>query len=141
MFEVVPCGQLSSPRIVHDYCRTEFGSLHNGLNFTTIPYALPSTLCEKKIDSSFFIAIAALKEGIAVKKGQQPVFGGSTFEEIFSHGLWDEHTRKEEAELRQEIEVIQGDDAGTVDGTAGRPHAKLRSIRGSKNEQTQGKGA
>ena len=134
MIEVVPRGQLSPPRIIHDYRRTGLGSLHNCLNFTTIPHALASTLCEKKINSTFLIAIAALKEGIAIEKGQQPVFGGSTFEEIFSYGFGNEHTRKEEAKLRQEIEVIQRNDAGTVDGAAGRPHAKLRSIRRSKNE-------
>jgi hypothetical protein len=57
MIEIVPRGQLSPPRIVHDYRRTELGSLHNCLNFTTIPHALASTLCEKKINSTFLTPI------------------------------------------------------------------------------------
>lgn len=128
----VRCGQLSPPRIVHDYGCTEFGSLYNSLNFSTIPHPLPSTLCEKKINGTFLIAIAAFKEGIAIKKELSSIFGGSTLEEIFSNGLGDEHTRKEEAELRQEIEMIQGNDAGTVDGAAGCPHSNYFRSAGAK---------
>jgi hypothetical protein len=136
MIEAVARSQLPAPRIVDDYHCTEFGRLYNCLNFTTVPHALASSLSEKKINSTFLIAIAALKEGIAVNKELQPVFGGSPLVEILSNGLRDEHARKEKAELRQEIEMIQGNDAGTIDGTAGRPHANLVSIGSSKNEQT-----
>jgi hypothetical protein len=129
VIEVIPGSQLSPPSIIHDYCRTELGSLHNGLNFATILRALANSFCEQKIDSAFLIAIAALKEGLAVKKGQQPVFGGSTFQELFSNGVWDQYAREEQAELGKEIEMIQSDDAGTVDCTAGRPHSNyVRSV-------------
>jgi hypothetical protein len=101
MIEVVARGQLSSPRVLHDYCHAELGSLHDGLSLTTIPHALSGTLCEKKINCTLLIAIAAFKECIIIKKQLHPVFSGSTLEEIFSNGLWDEHSRKEEAELRQ----------------------------------------
>src|SRR5580693_2047562 len=122
MFKVVPRGQLSPPLIIHKYLCADFGSLNNGLNFTAIPHALPGTLCEKKIDRTFLIAIAPLEEGIPVKEGLQPIFGSSAFQEFFSNGFGDEHMRKEKTELRQEIKMIQGNDAGTIDGAAGRPH-------------------
>jgi len=120
MIKVVPRGQLSPPSIIHKYRCADFGNLHNGLNLTTIPHALPGTLCKKKIDRTFLIAIAPLKEGIPVKEGLQPIFGGSAFQEFCSNGLGDEHMRKEKGELRQEIEVVESNDAGTVDGAAGR---------------------
>jgi len=60
MIEVILRGQLSPPLVVHNYRCAEFRSMHDSLNFATIPHALAHTLCEEKIDSTFLIAIAAL---------------------------------------------------------------------------------
>lgn len=69
MIKVVTGCQLSSPPIIYEYRCAEFGSLHDGLDFTMISYPLANLLREQKINRAFLVAIAAFKEGILIKEG------------------------------------------------------------------------
>ncbi len=80
----------SAPGIIDYHCRAELGRLHDSLNFAAIPHPLSGALCEKKIDGTPLVPVAALKKGIGIKERAKAVLGPATFEEILSNGFWNQ---------------------------------------------------
>ena len=72
-----------------------------------------------------FIAITTLEERVRVKEEFQTMFRRSTFEQILPDRFWHKHARKKNAQLRHQIEMVQSDETGAVNGTAPRSHLTL----------------
>jgi len=64
---------------------------------------LPGALCEKNIDSTSLISVATLKKGISIKERLKAVLSPAALEEFLTNGFGNQDTRKEKAELGQEI--------------------------------------
>ena len=60
------------------------------------------------------------------------MFGDSAAIQLRAHRLGNEETVKHEGELRDEIEVVKGDNTGCVDHSDGLCQGAFRSLPGSK---------
>ena len=83
--------ELSAPGIVNEHSCAKIGRLHNCLNLAAILRPLSVSLCEEEIDRAPLVAVAALKEGVSVKKVLQAVFCRATFEKFLPNSFRHEH--------------------------------------------------
>jgi hypothetical protein len=121
-FQIVTLRQVSAPGIVNDHDCPELRSLYYGLNFPSILAPFPGPFGKKEVHCALLVSIAALKKSETLEQGLQPVFCVPALEKVFPDRLRYEHGREEQAERRQEVEVIECDYARAVNRTPRRPH-------------------
>jgi hypothetical protein len=122
MLQIVPRGQLPAPRVIDDHHRANLNSLHNGLDLAPVLRPLPFSFGQQEFDRPVVVLVAALKEGIGIKKGLKAILRGPPLKLIGADRLWNKNYRKEKTKAGQQVEVIEGNNTGAVNGTAAHPH-------------------
>jgi len=114
--------RVPAPRIVNDHHRAKLRGLYNCLNLSPVPRALPSSFRQEEIDGALIVVVATLEKSVSAKEGLHAVLGRSALKQILPDSFWDEHGGEKKTQLRHELEMVESDDARTVDRTAALPH-------------------
>src|SRR5205823_4292448 len=134
-FTIEPLRQQSAPGIIDNNDSANVCCLDHRFSLTTVSHSACYLFNQEDVNGRFIVGVAALNKAVRLENSSQAVLSRTPPEQLRSHRFGQQHSRKQETQLWQEIEMIKGDDVGRVNRTNGRPHYRAALILRSENQQ------